>query len=122
MKRSLLSPVLLASVLAAAACSSKKPSTDGGQDAGLEVRAEAGAETSPAGPGDAPPGARDAGPDAPADVAPDAPADAAPDAPAADAAPEVHPACLTIPTTATRTVHLRITADNECDVYVNGTL
>lgn len=35
---------------------------------------------------------------------------------------EVPAACGTIPTTATLTSHLRITADNECDVYVNGTM
>jgi len=36
--------------------------------------------------------------------------------------PEIPAACGTIPTTATLTSHLRITADNECDVYVNGTM
>lgn len=38
-----------------------------------------------------------------------------------DAGPEVDPACATIAADATRTVHLTITADNECDVFVNGT-
>jgi hypothetical protein len=49
----------------------------------------------------------------------DAAPEASPDA-AADVGPEVDPACATIPQDATRTVHLRITADNECDVFVNG--
>ena len=50
---------------------------------------------------------------------------------AAEAGPEVMPeagtdvsipaACQSIPTTATLTSHLRITADNECEVFVNGT-
>src|SRR6185369_8454242 len=35
--------------------------------------------------------------------------------------PEVPAACRTIPTTATLTSHLKITADNECEVFVNGT-
>ncbi|GMV14267.1 MAG: hypothetical protein HS104_31395 [Polyangiaceae bacterium] len=46
----------------------------------------------------------DAGTDAPVDVGPDA-----------------DPACATIPQTATVKAHLKITADNECEVFVNGT-
>ncbi|MEB2311672.1 MAG: hypothetical protein OZ928_07460 [Polyangiaceae bacterium] len=46
----------------------------------------------------------DAGTDAPADVGPDA-----------------DPACATTPRAATINAHLKITADNECEVFVNGT-
>jgi hypothetical protein len=57
---------------------------------------------------------------------PDAAPDVASDTGASDTATEaaqdaVDPACATIPKDATSTVHLRITADNECDVFVNGT-
>jgi hypothetical protein len=55
------------------------------------------------------------------DAAVEAVPEAAAEAPPADAGPEVDPACATIPEDATRTVHLRITADNECEVFVNGT-
>jgi hypothetical protein len=58
-------------------------------------------------------GASEAGPsDARTDVVEGGPNDAAVDA---------DPACSTIPTNATITSHLRITTDNECEVFVNGT-
>jgi len=38
-----------------------------------------------------------------------------------DMGTDVPAACAALPQTATRTSHLKITADNECDVYVNGT-
>jgi hypothetical protein len=101
---------------------------DGRADTGIEAPADTGADR-PA----------DAGSDAPADTGSDAPADTGSDAPAdvpadvgmevaAEAGPEVMPeagadapaACQTIPMTATLTSHLRITADNECEVFVNG--
>jgi len=117
----------------------------GGADGGAEVRAESGTEVSTdAGPDVA----TDTGSDAPADTGADAPADTGADAPAdtgtevasdtgsdvptdtgadapadvatTDANADVPAACATIPTTQTLTSHLRITADNECDVYVNG--
>lgn len=62
------------------------------KDAAVESQPEVGAEVAP-------------------EVGPEVPA---------DAGPEVDPACATIPEDATRKVHLRITADNECDVFVNG--
>ncbi len=46
--------------------------------------------------------------------------DASADAPM-DAQPDADPACATTPKTATTKAHLRITADNECEVWVNGT-
>ena len=39
-----------------------------------------------------------------------------------DSGPEITAACVTIAGDATLTSHLKITADNECDVYVNGTM
>jgi hypothetical protein len=85
-------------------------STDGATEAGSDGNAEAGTD----GAGEA---RTDGAADVPSDTA--APADAA-DAPADAPAAEVDPACMTIAKDATRTVHLRITADNECDVFVNG--
>jgi hypothetical protein len=88
-------------VLTLAACGSRGPATDAGKDTKAETKSEAAVE-------------------APTDTQPDADA-ATPDAESpADAAPDVDPACMTIAKDATRTVHLRITADNECDVFVNG--
>jgi len=110
----------------------------GGADGGAEVRAESGIEiiTTDAGSDVAADASADTGADTPADigteaasdagedVAADAPADVAADAPAdvatTDVNADVPAACGTIPTTQTLTSHLRITADNECDVYVNG--
>lgn len=109
--------LLVVSVGGVVGCGSSKSSVDGGKDASPEAAVEVRPEVKP----------DTASADTAAEVAPDAPADTAPDASdaladvAGDVA-EVHPACLTIPTSATRTVHLRITADNECDVYVNGAL
>jgi hypothetical protein len=129
---------LLVLVSSAVACgSSGKSTADAGRDAALEASVEAsveapvevGPETSSDAAVESVP---EAGAEVAADTAHDAPVDAASDAPvdaasdgaldSADAATDVNPACATIPTTATRTVHLRITADNECDVYVNGAL
>jgi hypothetical protein len=126
----------LALVLTLAACGSAKPTADAGKDAKAETKPEAAVEA----PADTQPDADAATPDADAaapadadaaapdaDAAPPADADAAPfeggDAPAespGDAPVEVDPLCATIQKDATRTVHLRITADNECDVFVNG--
>lgn len=50
----------------------------------------------------------------------DASADAPSDAPG-DVQPDADPACATIPKSQTVMAHLRITADNECEVWVNGT-
>ena len=103
--------------------------TDARADTGIDAPADTGAEK-PADTGaDAP---ADTGIDAPADTGIDAPADTGTDVGmevAAEAGPEVMPeagadvpaACQSIPTTATLTSHLRITADNECEVFVNGT-
>lgn len=100
----------LALVLAAGCGSTSNPTRDGG-DASTEVRPDTGVEVQP-----------DTAPDLAQDTAsPDVAPDATPDA-GADATAEVDPACATIPTNATRTVHLRITADNECDVFVNGAI
>jgi hypothetical protein len=87
--------------------------TDAPADVGTDAPADVGTEA-----------ASDAGTDAPADTGSDVAADTNPDAPAdvatTDVNADVPAACGTIPTTQTLTSHLRITADNECDVYVNG--
>ena len=102
---------MLGSALWLAACHHVTAPPDGGLDAKSDkAKADAAAGV-------------DAQAEAAPEVAEDAPAEAAPDAPAEkapDAAAEADPACLTIPTDATRKVHLRITADNECEVFVNG--
>jgi hypothetical protein len=61
----------------------------------------------------------DATTDAGTDATTDAGGDATADAPV-DSAADAHPACQTIPVDATFTAHLQITADNECEVFVNG--
>jgi hypothetical protein len=98
-----------------AGCGSKSNPTRDAGDAGSETQPDTGVEV-----GGQPDVAPDLAPDTATspDVAPDAGADAADTG--TDATAEVDPACAEIPTNATRTVHLRITADNECDVFVNG--
>jgi hypothetical protein len=69
-------------------------------------------------------GGNDASADATVDSSMDATIDAGGDAVAdapADTAADAHPACRTTPVDATFTAHLQITADNECEVFVNGT-
>jgi len=112
---------LLAIVFLVAACNSSSrqgASTDaasdaptGGSDAGAD-RADTGGDV-PAETGGA-----DVPVDSGSDVAstPDVAADVA-----ADVAVDVPAACRTISMTATLTSHLKITADNECEVFVNGT-
>jgi hypothetical protein len=107
-------------VLLVAACNSSRqvPGIDaasdvptGGSDAGADR-----ADTS----GDLP--AETGSPDVPVDTGSDV--GSAPDVAvevAADLAADVPAACGTIPTTMTLTSHLKITADNECEVFVNGT-
>lgn len=58
--------------------------------------------------------------DSSTDATTDAGSDATVDAPV-DSAADAHPACRTIPVDTTFTGHLQITADNECEVFVNGT-
>jgi hypothetical protein len=107
--------ILVPAVLWLAACGAATHAPDGGKDTRLDTRVDAGAEA-PATP------TPDAEGDATLqDATADVPAEMAPAEVAQDAAPEVDPACKTIPMDATRTVHLRITADNECSVFVNGT-
>jgi len=65
-------------------------------------------------------GGNDAGSDASMDAAGDATSDVTADTPV-DTAVDADPACRTIPVDATFTAHLQITADNECEVFVNGT-
>ena len=118
---------LLGIVLLVAACNSSSrqgPSNDaasdvptGGSDAGADR-----AETS----GDVP--AETGGADVPIDTGsdvgstPDVPIDTGSDVGSTpDVAADVPAACRTIPTTMTLTSHLKITADNECEVFVNGT-
>lgn len=142
MNASLRLVALLVLVSSAVACGgSGKSTSDGGKDAASEASVEVGPETGTdakvesipdAGVDVATDAASDVAHDAAADMAADtasdtaldAASDVAHDAPSetSDAGADVNPACSTIPTTATRTVHLRITADNECDVYVNGAL
>ena len=62
----------------------------------------------------------DASIDSSVDASSDAGSDATADAPV-DSAADAHPACRTIPVDATFTAHLQITADNGCEVFVNGT-
>jgi len=109
---------LLAAAVSFAACKHSASPPDAGKDAKADSKSDGGAgapETTP-----------DVSPEASADVAPDAAAEVAKDADddvpdvIQDAAVDVDPACKTIAVDATRTVHLRITADNECDVFVNG--
>jgi hypothetical protein len=69
-------------------------------------------------------GGTDAGADASIDAAGDVTSDVATEATAdapVDSAADADPACRTIPVDATFTGHLQITADNECEVFVNGT-
>lgn len=105
-------------LLLAAGCGSKSNPTRDAGDAAAETHPDTGVEVQP---DTAPDAAQDTAPETAPDVAPepDAGADAVADT-GTDATPEVDPACAEIPTSATRTVHLRITADNECDVFVNG--
>jgi hypothetical protein len=64
----------------------------------------------------------DAAPEAIAEVAaPEVIAEVAAPEATVETAPEVDPACQTIASNTTRMVNLRITADNECEVFVNGT-
>jgi len=114
-----VSTVFLATLLGVACNGSRKtpPGNDaavdvgpGGSDAGVD-RADTGGLDTPV----------DAAPDAPVDMAPDAPVDMGQDvSTVTDVGPEIPEACRTIPTTATLTSHLKITADNECEVFVNG--
>ena len=107
---------VLVAVTFLAACNSggrSAPESGVPVDTGVEAPADTRVDT----------GAVDAGSDAATvdaamDVAPvvDAAAEVAP-----EAGPEAPAACQTIPLTATLTSHLRITADNECEVFVNGT-
>ena len=113
--------VLVAATFLAGCNSGGRLAPDGGTDAPVDTGIEAPADTGADVPVDT--GAVDAGSDtatvdAAMDVAPvvDAAAEVAP-----EAGPEVPAACQTISPTATLTSHLRITADNECEVFVNGT-
>ncbi|MDB4982653.1 MAG: hydrolase [Myxococcales bacterium] len=92
----------------------KDARSDAPPDVAREVSASTDAPTE-----SAPDAAVEATPDAVAEAAADAPSDLAAEA-ATDAAVDADPACATIPKEATRTVHLRLTADNECEVFVNG--
>jgi len=107
---------VLVAVTFLAACNSGSRSApesgvpaDTGVEAPSDARVDAGAVDA---------GSDAATADAAMDVAPvvDAAAEVAP-----EAGPEVPAACQTISPTATLTSHLRITADNECEVFVNGT-
>jgi hypothetical protein len=100
-------------VFLVAACNSSSrqgPSIDaasdvptGGSDAGAD-RADSGGDTP----------AETGGADVPVDTGSDVGS-------TPDVAADVPAACRTIPMTATLTSHLKITADNECEVFVNGT-
>ncbi len=113
--------VLLVATLFVGCNSGGRAAFDGGPDApvdtGIEAPADAGADA-PADTGTVDAGGDTATVDAAMDVAPvvDAGAEVAP-----EAGPEAPAACQTISPTATLTSHLRITADNECEVFVNGT-
>jgi hypothetical protein len=100
--------VVLGFALSMGACGHHASPSDAGKDA----------------KGDAPPDvAAEVTPDAAAEVAPDAAIDVAPEVSGdavADATVDADPLCATIPKEATRTIHLRLTADNECEVFVNG--
>ena len=111
--------VLLAMVVLVAACNSSSRQV-AGTDAASDV---------PTGGSDAGADRADTGSDVPAETggagsdvasAPDVAADVAAEV-AADVGADVPAACGTIPTTMTLTSHLKITADNECEVFVNGT-
>ncbi len=76
--------------------------------------------------GGATPGAKapvDAAPEVNAEVAVEVAMETVPETvpeAAMETAGDVDPACATIQPDATRMVHLRITTDNECEVFVNG--
>jgi hypothetical protein len=116
----------VAAIVLGIGCGGTSSKPDAG-DAGSDVRADGKPDVKLDATPDATPDlaadlAPDTAADAGTDVAPDATSDAADGGDAGDATAEVDPACATIPVNATRTVHLRITADNECDVFVNGQL
>ena len=94
-----------------AACNSSRQVA--GTDAASDV---------PTGGSDAGADRADAGGDVPAETGGgDVPVDTGSDVGGAlDVGADVPAACLTIATTATVTSHLKITADNECEVFVNG--
>ena len=109
--------VLVAVMFLAACNSGGRTAPDGGTDApadrGIEAPADRGIDT-----------AVDMGVEAPADTGIDVGMEVAAEAGAEvmpEAGTDVPAACQSIPTTATLTSHLRITADNECEVFVNGT-
>jgi len=102
---------LLGLVFVVAACNSSRQvaSTDAASDV-------------PTGGSDAGADRADMGGDVPAETGvADVPVDTGSDVGGAlDVGADVPAACLTIATTATVTSHLKITADNECEVFVNG--
>jgi len=116
-----VSTVFLAAALLGLACNGSRR-TPPGSDAAVDVGSggsDAGVDRADTGGLDAP---VEVPQDAPVEVGQDAPVDMGQDVSVAtDVGPEVPEACRTIPTTATLTSHLKITADNECEVFVNGT-
>ena len=107
--RARVSTVFLAAALLVAACNGGRKGAMG-NDAATDVG----------------PGGSDAGVDRADTGGSDAPVDVAQDVSTAtdvgwEVGLEIPAACATIPTTATLTSHLKITADNECEVFVNGT-
>jgi hypothetical protein len=116
--------VALGLALAMGACNHRGALPDGGKDAKGDAPADVGADLAPNDAADeAGDTSTESAPDAAAEAAPDVPADTVLDAAMdldLDGAVDADPACVTIPKDATRTIHLRLTADNECDVYVNG--
>jgi hypothetical protein len=124
--RARISTGLLAIGLLLGACNGSRPSASGndgatdvpvgGSDGGAD-RADMGSDRADTGGGDAP---IETQPDLGGTM--DAPIETQPDLPVTmDSGPEIPAECGTIAMNATLTSHLKITADNECDVYVNGT-
>lgn len=112
--------VLFVVALLGAACNGSRQ-TPPGKDAAVDVGpngSDAGVDRADTGGSDAP---ADMGQDVAIDGGQDVAVDVGEDvAIATDVGAEVPEACRTIPTTATLTSHLKITADNECEVFVNG--
>jgi hypothetical protein len=110
--------VLLAAAVSLDACKHSASAPDAGKDAKADTKSDGGAGPPEVSPDVLPEASPEVAPDAPAEVAEDAAVDVADVS--QDAPVDADPACQTIAVDATRTVHLRITADNECDVFVNG--
>jgi hypothetical protein len=120
--RAWLSTVVLSFAVLAGACGGSRKgasNTDAANDG--PAGSDAGADKADTGGSDAPKDmAIEVAPEVGTEVGMETAMEVAPEV-GMEVGPEVPAACATIPTTATLTSHLKITADNECEVFVNGT-